>query len=618
MTNRWWRLARLAVTQGPRLATRLPQAWRVWRKAGWRGVDWEFRRKLRPGNDYGRWAREHDTITPPQREALRARAAALADGPLISVLMPCYNPDPQFLRAAIASVQAQLYGRWQLCIADDASPAPEVRQVLEACQASDPRIQVVFRPKNGHISAASNSALELVQGEWIALMDHDDLLPEDALLRVAECVRAHPRAQLVYSDEDKVDDQGHRSDPYFKPDWNLDLFRSHNMFSHLGVLRTALVREVGGFRQGLEGSQDWDLVLRCVERIAPSQIVHIPRVLYHWRIHVQSTAKSMDAKPYAAVAGERALDEHFQRLGIQAKAEYLGYGYRVRYALPSPPPLVSLIIPTRNALALVRQCIESIQRRTEYPNWEIILVDNGSDDPAALAYFERLAQQPNLRVLRDDRPFNYSALNNQAVAMARGELVALVNNDIEVMSPGWLSEMVSLAMQPGVGAVGARLWYPDMTLQHGGVILGPGGCAVHAHKALPRGLNGYAGRAALIQSFSAVTAACLVVRKSLYVQVGGLDEVNLSVAFNDVDFCLRLREAGYRNVWTPYAELLHHESATRGEDVAPEKRERFERELAFMQQRWGALIDHDPAYSPNLTLLLEDFSLAWPPRRTDA
>ncbi|RDI28420.1 GT2 family glycosyltransferase [Pseudacidovorax intermedius] len=618
MTNRWWRLARLAVTQGPRLATRLPQAWRVWRKAGWRGVDWEFRRKLRPGNDYGRWVREHDTITPQQREALRARAAALADGPLISVLMPCYNPDPQFLRAAIASVQAQLYGRWQLCIADDASPAPEVRQVLEACQAEDPRIQVVFRPKNGHISAASNSALDLVQGEWIALMDHDDLLPEDALLRVAECVRDHPDAQLVYSDEDKVDDQGQRSDPYFKPDWNLDLFRSHNMFSHLGVLRTALVREVGGFRQGLEGSQDWDLVLRCVERIAPSQIVHIPRVLYHWRIHVQSTAKSMDAKPYAAVAGERALDEHFQRLGIQAKAEYLGYGYRVRYALPSPPPLVTLIIPTRNALALVRQCIESIQKRTEYPNWEIILVDNGSDDPAALAYFERLAQQPNIRVLRDDRPFNYSALNNQAVALARGELVALVNNDIEVMSPGWLSEMVSLAMQPGVGAVGARLWYPDMTLQHGGVILGPGGCAVHAHKALPRGLNGYAGRAALVQSFSAVTAACLVVRKSLYEQVGGLDEVNLTVAFNDVDFCLRLREAGYRNVWTPYAELLHHESATRGEDVAPEKRERFERELAFMQQRWGALIDHDPAYSPNLTLLLEDFSLAWPPRRTDA
>ncbi len=597
------------------MATRLPQAWRVWRKAGWRGVKWEFRRKLRPGNDYARWAREHDTITPERREALRARAEALAHGPLISVLMPCYNPDPRFLRAAIASVQAQRYPRWQLCIADDASPAPEVRQVLEACQAEDARIQVVFRPKNGHISAASNSALALVQGEWIALMDHDDLLPEDALLRVAECVRDHPEAQLVYSDEDKVDDAGQRSDPYFKPDWNLDLFRSHNMFSHLGVLRTALVREVGGFRQGFEGSQDWDLVLRCAERIAPSQIVHIPRVLYHWRIHVESTAKSMDAKPYAAVAGERALDEHFRRLGVQAKAEYLGYGYRVHYALPSPLPLVSLIIPTRNAVELVRQCITSIQKRTDYPHWEIILVDNGSADPAALAYFQQIAQQPNIRVLRDDRPFNYSALNNQAVAIARGELVGLVNNDIEVMSPGWLGEMVSLALQPDVGAVGARLWYPDMTLQHGGVILGPGGVAVHAHKALPRGLHGYAGRAALIQSFSAVTAACLVVRKSLYQQVGGLDEQNLSVAFNDVDFCLRLREAGYRNVWTPYAELLHHESATRGEDVAPEKRARFEREIAFMQKRWGALIDHDPAYNPNLTVGAEDFSLAWPPRR---
>lgn len=616
MTNRWWRLARLAVTQGPRLVSRLPQAWRVWRRAGWRGVQWEFKRKLRPGNDYARWAREHDTITPEQREVLRGRAVALSEhGPLISVLMPCYNPDPQFLRAAIASVQAQLYTRWELCIADDASPSPQVRELLQACQVEDARIKLVLRPKNGHISEASNSALDIVTGSWIALLDHDDLLPEDALLRVAECVRDHPEARLIYSDEDKIDDAGQRSDPYFKPDWNLDLFRSQNMFSHLGVLHTALVREVGGFRKGLEGSQDWDLVLRCVERVRPEQILHIPRVLYHWRIHVDSTAKSMGAKPYAAVAGERALNEHFQRLGIDANAEYLGYGYRARFALPSPPPLVSLIIPTRNARELVRQCIESIQRRTDYPAWEVILVDNGSDDPAAIAYFEQLAQQPNIRVLRDDRPFNYSALNNQAVAVARGELVGLVNNDIEVMNAGWLGEMVSLALQPDVGAVGARLWYPDRTLQHGGVVLGPGGVAVHAHKGLPRGLNGYAGRAALIQSFSAVTAACLVVRKALYEEVGGLDEVNLKVAFNDVDFCLRLREAGYRNVWTPYAELLHHESATRGEDIAPEKRVRFEQEIAYMQAHWGALIAQDPAYNPNLTLGAEDFALAWPPRR---
>ena len=528
--------------------------------------------------------------------------------------MPCYNPDPQFLRAAIASVQAQIYPRWQLCIADDASSSPLVRGVLESCQTQDPRIQVVFRPKNGHISAASNSALELVTGDWVALMDHDDLLPEDALLWVAECVRDHPDVRLIYTDEDKVDDQGRRSDPYFKPDWNLDLFRSHNMFSHLGVLRTDLMREVGGFRQGLEGAQDWDLVLRCSERVAPEQIKHIPRVLYHWRIHEQSTANSIDAKPYATIAGERALNEHFQRLAVDAKAEYVGCGYRTHFGLPSPPPLVSLIIPTRNAIGLVRQCIESIQARTDYPNWEIILVDNGSDDPAALAYFEELAAQPRIRVLRDDGPFNYSALNNQAVAIAHGEFVGLINNDIEVMSPGWLSEMVSLARQQGVGAVGARLWYPDMTLQHGGVVIGLGGVAGHSHKRLPRGMHGYAQRAVLVQSFSAVTAACLVVRKSAYAQVGGLDAVNLKVAFNDVDFCLRLREAGYRNVWTPYAELIHHESATRGDDIAPEKRERFQREVLYMKQRWPAVIAHDPAYNPNLTLDSEDFALAWPPR----
>jgi GT2 family glycosyltransferase len=263
---------------------------------------------------------------------------------------------------------------------------------------------------------------------------------------------------------------------------------------------------------------------------------------------------------------------------------------------------------------LVKQCIESIEAKTSYANYEIMLVDNGSDDPAALAYFKELDTRPNIRVLRDDRPFNYAALNNAAVAQAQGELVALVNNDIEVITPDWLSEMVSIALQPGVGAVGARLWYPNMTLQHAGVILGVGGIAAHAHRGMPAGREGYGGRAGLIQSFSAVTAACLVIRKSIYEQVGGFDEVHLQVAFNDVDFCLRVREAGYRNVWTPYAELMHHESATRGKDLSPEKRARFEREVAYMRERWGELLENDPAYSPNLMLAREDFSYAWPPR----
>ena len=612
--DRLLRMAGKAVRLGPGLVGRLPQAWRVYRKAGRKGVMWELRRRTRPGNDYAAWAAAHGTLSDAERTRITLRVASMASTPLISVVMPTYNPDPTWLRAAIESVRSQLYPHWELCIADDASPSEAVRDVLREYSASDTRIKAVFRPKNGHISAASNSALEVASGSWIALMDHDDLLAEDALFRIAECTQAHPDVRLIYSDEDKIDEHGRRSDPYFKPDWNPDLFRSQNMFSHLGALATDLVRDVGGFRQGMEGSQDWDLVLRCIERIQPGQVQHVPRVLYHWRVHAESTARSMNAKPYAAVAGERALNEHFARTGVRAHAEYMGFGYRAHYDLPEPAPLVSLIIPTRNALGLTRQCIESVVGKTSYPNYEIILVDNGSDDPAALAWFAQLATQSNVRVMRDDREFNYSALNNAAVAQARGELVALVNNDIEVLSPDWLSEMVSLGLQPGVGAVGARLWYPDRTLQHGGVLLGVGGVAGHANKGLPKGLNGYGGRAALIQSFSAVSAACLVVRKAVYDEVGGLDEVNLKVAFNDIDFCLRLREAGYRNVWTPYAELLHHESATRGDDIAPEKQARFARETSYMRAHWADLIRHDPAYNPNLTASLEDFSYAFPSR----
>ncbi|VTU15249.1 glycosyltransferase family 2 protein [Variovorax sp. RA8] len=604
----------LGLLRGPGLFGRIQRAWRIFGKSGWAGVQWELGRRMGGYNNYDNWVRKHDTLTPELLEKLARRVKAMAGGPLISVVMPTYNPNPAWLREAIESVRAQIYPNWELCIADDASTSKDVREVLEAYSRSDARIKVVFRPQNGHISASSNSAIELATGSWLALMDHDDLLPPHALFCVAECIVAHPDARLIYSDEDKIDEGGHRFGPYFKPDWNVDLFRSQNMFSHLGVLATDLVREVGGFRVGLEGSQDWDLVLRCMERVEPRQIRHIPRVLYHWRVHGESTAKSMGAKPYAAVAGERALNEHLARTGVQGAAEYLGFGFRVRYALPQALPQVSLIIPTRNALQLVRQCIESIEAKTSYANYEIILVDNGSDDPSALAYFKELGTRPNIRVLRDDRPFNYAALNNAAVAQARGELVALVNNDIEVITPDWLSEMVSIALQPGVGAVGARLWYPNMTLQHAGVILGVGGIAAHAHRGMPAGREGYGGRAGLIQSFSAVTAACLVMRKSIYEQVGGFDEVNLQVAFNDVDFCLRVSEAGYRIVWTPYAELMHHESATRGKDLSPEKRARFEREVAYMHQRWDHVLQNDPAYSPNLMLAREDFSYAWPPR----
>lgn len=601
----------------PGVGGRLQRAWRMFRKAGWRGIQWELGRRVTGYNDYARWVRDYDTLTPATRDRLAQRVASMAQLPLISVLMPSYNPNPAWLREAIESVREQIYPNWELCIADDASPSDEVRAILKSYADSDPRIKVVFRPKNGHISAASNSALELVTGTWIALMDHDDLLPAHALLWVADCIASNPDVQLIYSDEDKIDEALIRSGPYFKCDWNADLFRSQNMFSHLGVLSTDLVRAVGGFRLGLEGSQDWDLVIRCMERIEPQQVRHIPRVLYHWRVHAESTAKSMDAKPYAVVAGERALNEHFERTQTRARAEHIGFGYRVRYALPKTPPLVSLVITTRNAAASLRRCVDSIVEKTAYPRYEIVVVDNASDDAAAQVRLASVAAMPNVRVLRQAQRQDAAALCNEAVGAAAGEVIALLDDSLEVIAPEWLSEMTSLALQPGVGAVGARLMDRRRILTHAGIILGLGvdGVAGCSHRGMPAGREGYGGRAALIQSLSAVTSACLVIRKDHYLRVGGFDGNHLKEAFADVDFCLRLGETGLRTLWTPYAELLDHRgAAARARKSSEPTSAAYLEDVAYMKRRWGVWLQNDPAYSPNLMLAREDFSYAWPPR----
>jgi GT2 family glycosyltransferase len=386
------------------------------------------------------------------------------------------------------------------------------------------------------------------------------------------------------------------------------------MISHLGVYRLEIIREIGGFRLGFEGAQDHDLALRYIEQFEPAQIHHIPRVLYHWRRHPGSTTRGLAEKPYSIQAGTKALQEHFVRLNIAAKVEGSADGYRVRYDLPSPAPLVSLIIPTRNGHELLRTCIESIRQKTEYTNYEILIVDNGSDEPATMDYLQELNSQPEISVIRDERPFNFAALNNAAVKKAGGEFVALVNNDIEVKSPDWLTEMVSLAARPGIGAVGAKLLYPDGKIQHAGVVLGLGGVAGHAFKQFPDNDPGYHNRPLLISSYSAVTAACMVIRKSTYMDLNGMDEENLTIAFNDIDFCIRVRESGLRNVYTPHAVLYHHESATRGYEDNPQKQARFDSEVRFMQKRWGRRLLEDPCYSMNLTLNYEDFTYAWPPR----
>ena len=534
--------------------------------------------------------------------------------PTISIVLPVYNTKESFLRAAIDSVLNQTYPHWQLCIADDGSTAPHVRNVLGEYAKRDSRINVVYRDTNGHISQASNSALALATGDWVSLLDHDDCLHKMALHFVAEAIAANPRASLIYSDEDKIDQNNARHEPYFKCEYNYELMLAHNMVCHLLTVRRTLIDEVGGFRTGFEGAQDYDLVLRVTERLTHDQIVHIPRVLYHWRTHAGSTAATAEAKPYAYESARRAVAEHLQRLGVQGTvlpAPEAPSMNRVKYALPATPPKVSIVICTRDRADLLTPCLESIIERSTFRNYEVLIVDNGSVEEATFQLFSRLP--PRFRILRDESAFNFSALNNRAVQSAEGEYICLLNNDTEVLTPDWIEEMLSFSIQPGVGAVGARLWYPGGGLQHAGVILGLIGIASHVHRTLRRGELGYFGRAALHQSFSAVTGAALMIKKSIYQQVGGFDE-KLQVAFNDIDFCLRVREAGYRNVWTPYAEMIHHESATRGYDIAPDQVTRAEQECLLMKQRWGELLRRDPAYSLNLSIEAEDLRLAWPPR----
>ncbi|MBW0167218.1 MAG: glycosyltransferase family 2 protein [Vulcanococcus sp.] len=566
-------------------------------------------------NTYRSWLAQFHDPSDQEREAMRAWAEGLPDPPTIAVVMPVFNPNPEWLQEAIDSVCDQLYPHWQLCIADDCSTDPRVREVLEQAVAADQRIRVAFREQNGHISAASNTALELVEAPWVALLDHDDRLAEDALAWVARSIVEHPQLRMIFSDEDKIDANGSRRDPYFKCDWNPILMEGQNAVCHLGVYSTDLVREVGGFRVGYEGAQDHDLTLRCSRQLRRDQILHLPRILYHWRVHAGSTATGAEAKPYSCGAAQRVVADHLRSLNQPATAvDCTPVGLQPCFDLPVDPPLVSVIIPTRNGLAVLEPCLRSLLEHTHYPNLEVLVVDNGSDDPATLAFLAELEAAGSIRVLPDPSPFNYSALNNRAVEQATGEFICLMNNDIEVIQPDWLIQMLAYGQRPGVGAVGARLFYPDRSIQHGGVLLGIGGVAGHAHHGLAQDAFGYYCRAQLAQEMSAVTAACLLVRKSHYQAVGGLNAEDLRVAFNDVDFCLKLVEHGLHNVYAATAVLVHHESVSRGYEDTPEKQARFAAEVAWMKERWGERLVTDPAYNPNLSLDGAPFSLASPPR----
>jgi GT2 family glycosyltransferase len=587
---------------------------------GWREFIRKMKRRSRLFDEneagYLAWIRLYDRLGTCAQDALTRRLKHLARAPLFSVLMPVYDPPANLLKSAIDSVKRQIYGNWQLCIADDGSRSASVRALLEDEAAKEPRIRLTRLQINSGVVAASNAALRLAGGDYIALLDHDDELAPHSLAMMALEIAAHPQADVLYSDEDKIDLYGRRYEPYFKPDWNPDLFLAQNYLNHLSIYRHTLVRSVGGFREGMDGSQDYDLALRVIEQIPARHIRHVPQILYHWRAARGSTALASKAKPFAQARSIQALQEYFARSGINAAVTSTHAIYhRVSWPLPPARPLVSLIMLTRDNVEMLRPCVESIRQKTTYAPWELIVVDNGSRERETLEYLKNLTTDPHIRVLCDDAPFNYAAINNRAVTIARGSVLGFLNNDLEVIEGGWLTEMVSHALRPGIGVVGARLLYPNGRIQHAGIVLGIGGVAGHIFRFAKRDHGGDFGRAQLTQDFSAVTAACMIVPKAVFQAVGGFDATNLPIAFNDVDFCLRVKEAGYRIVCTPYAELLHHESASRGLENTPQKRTRFHRETLYMQKRWQDYLITDPNFNPNLSLDSEIPVLSFPPRQ---
>ena len=532
----------------------------------------------------------------------------------ISIVVPTYNAKPAWLDACFQSVLDQTYSSWQLIIVDDASSDSASIECLKKWQDKhDDRISVVFRESNGHICNATNTGLEIVTGNYICFLDHDDALAPQALNELATSITENPDAKIIYSDEDLMSESGERITPHFKSDWNPELLLAHNYITHLCCYKSDLIKQLDGMRQGLDGAQDYDLILRASRIAKPEHIIHISKILYHWRMVEGSTAMSSGAKSYATQAGLKALQDHMTHINPAANVVHSDRDnfYKVNWPLESvqnTQPKVSVIVPTRDGLEVLMPCIEGLINNTNYKNLEVVILDNGSQETATLDYFKQLSQYPFIKIVRDDGPFNYSALNNHAVQVSSGDLICLLNNDIEIIHDDWLSEMVSLAIRPEVGCVGAKLLYPDDTIQHAGVIMGLGGYAAHSHRGTGRHESGYFCRAQVRQNLSAVTAACLVVRREVFEKVNGLDE-EFEVAYNDVDFCLRVQAAGYQNIYTPYAELYHHESKTRGSDDTKSKQKRFDKEKALLLERWLDVIKHDPFYNPNLTRAREDFSI---------
>lgn len=554
---------------------------------------------------YGPWYEKHKRT---EQELKKQSEKRFKENVLISVAVPVYHTGELFLRQMIESVMDQSYKNWELCIVNAGPDDEKVREILNEYAEKDKRIRVRELAENEGIGKNTNRAFEMAEGEYVALLDHDDLLAPDALFEVACAIeRSHP--DIIYSDEDKVSGENlEHTQPHFKPDFNIDLLRANNYICHLLVIRKTLIDKVGGFREGFDGAQDHDFIFRCSDNA--DIIVHIPRILYHWRTHQASTADNPASKLYAYEAGIRAVRENIERNGEEAEVTHTkDYGfYKVVYKVRKRS-LVSIIIPNKDNKDTLKKCIDSVLTKTTYDNYEIIIVENNSTQQETFDYYKELEKNSRIRVIKWEKGFNFSAINNYAAKSANGEYLLFLNNDIEVRSSDWIDGMLGNAQRKDVGIVGCRLLYPDNTIQHAGVIIGIGGIAGHAFTNLPAARSGYMHRASTQVDYSAVTAACMMISKKLFEEVGGFEE-KLTVAFNDIDLCLRVREKGYLVVYDAYVEMIHYESKTRGSEDSKEKVRRFQDEIEYMRTRWIDILKQgDPYYNPNLTLSKWNFSL---------
>lgn len=556
---------------------------------------------------YGPW---YEQYIPTREELEKQRKKKWNYGPKISIIVPAYKTPEAFLRQLMDSLLAQTYANWELCIANASPEDASMEYVLKEYAKKDSRILWKKLEENKGIAENTNEAFAMATGEFAGLLDHDDLLAPNALYEVAKALETEPDIDVLYTDEDKVrgDEVLEHFQPHLKPDFNIDLLRSNNYICHFFVVRKSLLEKTGGFRREYDGAQDYDFIFRCTQ--AAGKIHHIPEILYHWRTHQSSTADNPESKLYAFEAGKRAIEENLRQNGLIGEVSHTkDYGfYRVKYPVQGEP-LVSIIIPNKDAKEDLEKCIQSILEKSSYTNYEILIVENNSTGEEIFSYYKELSENSRIRLLRWKREFNYSAINNYGAKKAKGDYLLFLNNDTEVISSDWIEEMLGFCQRPDTGIVGARLYFGNNTVQHAGTVIGIGGIAGHMFTDMPRERSGYMHKAAIIQDLSAVTAACMMVKRQVFDEVQGFEE-QLSVAFNDVDFCLRVREKQYLVVYDPYVELYHYESKSRGAEDSKEKVRRFQSEIEFMRCRWETLLKKgDPYYNKNLSLVKWNYSL---------